>query len=47
VDKFAAFLVNEGLDSISFNPDALLQGIENINNAEKHLKDTSDFIFYE
>jgi len=33
--EFAAFLVTEGIDSISFNPDALLQGIENINNAEK------------
>jgi pyruvate,water dikinase len=36
--EFAAFLVKEGIDSISFNPDALLQGIENINNAEKNLK---------
>ena len=33
--EFASFLVNEGIDSISFNPDALLQGIENINKAEK------------
>lgn len=33
--EFAQFLVNEGIDSISFNPDALLQGIENINKAEK------------
>lgn len=33
--EFAQFLVNEGIDSISFNPDALLQGIENINQAEK------------
>ncbi|SHJ34748.1 phosphoenolpyruvate synthase [Pseudozobellia thermophila] len=33
--EFAQFLVNEGIDSISFNPDALLQGIENINRAEK------------
>lgn len=32
--EFAAFLVNEGIDSISFNPDALLQGIKNINKAE-------------
>lgn len=32
---FAEFLVNEGIDSISFNPDALLQGIENTNKAEK------------
>jgi len=33
--EFARFLVNEGISSISFNPDALLQGIENINKAEK------------
>lgn len=33
--EFAAFLVHEGIDSISFNPDALLQGIKNINNAEE------------
>lgn len=31
---FAAFLVNEGISSISFNPDALLTGIQNINQAE-------------
>ncbi|MDG1729467.1 MAG: phosphoenolpyruvate synthase [Algibacter sp.] len=35
--EFAAFLVNQGIDSISFNPDALLQGIENINRAEKSI----------
>jgi pyruvate,water dikinase len=33
--EFAAFLVREGIDSISFNPDALVQGIENMNKAEK------------
>jgi pyruvate, water dikinase len=33
--EFAAFLVQAGISSISFNPDALLQGIENINKAEK------------
>ncbi len=33
--EFAQFLVDEGVDSISFNPDALLQGIKNINKAEK------------
>ena len=47
--EFASFLVKEGIDSISFNPDALLQGIENINNAEKSLKVTrevNEFIFY-
>ena len=32
--EFAAFLVKAGIDSISFNPDALLKGIENINKAE-------------
>lgn len=32
--EFAKFLVQEGIDSISFNPDALLKGIENINSAE-------------
>lgn len=48
--EFAAFLVKEKIDSISFNPDALLKGIENINNAEKDLMksgETSDLIFYE
>ena len=32
--SFAQFLVDEGIDSISFNPDALLKGIENIKIAE-------------
>ncbi|MGM0945936.1 MAG: phosphoenolpyruvate synthase [Bacteroidota bacterium] len=32
---FAAFLIDQGIDSISFNPDALLKGIENMVNAEK------------
>ncbi|UBZ07492.1 phosphoenolpyruvate synthase [Salegentibacter mishustinae] len=32
--EFASFLVKEKIDSISFNPDALLKGIENINKAE-------------
>ncbi len=48
--EFAAFLVKEKIDSISFNPDALLKGIENINKAEKDLKsqgETSDLIFFE
>ncbi len=35
--KYAKFLVEEGINSISFNPDALLQGIENINVAEESL----------
>lgn len=32
--EYASFLVKAGISSISFNPDALLQGIENINKAE-------------
>lgn len=35
--EFAQFLVKQGIDSISFNPDALLQGIENIRQAESLL----------
>lgn len=35
--EFAAFLVKAGIDSISFNPDAILNGIENIARAEKEL----------
>ena len=31
---FAKFLIQEGIDSISFNPDALLKGIENMIQAE-------------
>jgi pyruvate, water dikinase len=34
IPAFAKFLVDEGIDSISFNPDALIKGIENINKAE-------------
>lgn len=33
--SFARFLISEGIDSISFNPDALLKGIENMNEAEQ------------
>ena len=33
--EFAQFLVKHGINSISFNPDALLKGIENINEAER------------
>jgi pyruvate,water dikinase len=33
--EYARFLVHNGIDSISFNPDALLQGIENILLAER------------
>jgi pyruvate, water dikinase len=31
--EFARFLVEQGIDSISFTPDALLRGIENIRQA--------------
>jgi pyruvate,water dikinase len=42
IPAFAQFLVEEGIDSISFNPDALIKGIENILDAEKffHVKKT-------
>jgi pyruvate,water dikinase len=33
--EFAGFLVKNGIDSISFNPDAIIQGITNICKAEK------------
>lgn len=33
--NFARFLVEQGIDSISFTPDALIKGIENIAQAEK------------
>jgi len=35
--EYAAFLVEQGIDSISFNPDAVLNGIENILKAERHI----------
>ena len=35
IPEFAQFLVEEGIDSISFNPDALIRGIENILVAER------------
>ncbi len=38
IPQFAKFLVNEGIDSILFNPDALIKGIENILEAEKKTK---------
>ena len=38
IPAFAKFLVKEGIDSISFNPDALIRGIENIVAAEKTTK---------
>ncbi|MDO9184793.1 MAG: phosphoenolpyruvate synthase [Bacteroidia bacterium] len=36
--EYAKFLVECGIDSISFNPDALLKGIENIVKAENKLQ---------
>ncbi len=36
--EYAKFLVECGIDSISFNPDALLKGIENISNSEIQLQ---------
>lgn len=38
--EYAQFLVKNKIDSISFNPDALLKGIENILIAEKAMKTT-------
>ena len=35
--EFAQFLVEQGIDSISFNPDALIKGIENIHRAELNM----------
>jgi pyruvate,water dikinase len=35
---FASFLIECGIDSISFNPDALLKGIENMKKAEGNLR---------
>jgi pyruvate,water dikinase len=32
--EFAEFLIGLGIDSISFNPDALIKGIDNMNKAE-------------
>jgi pyruvate,water dikinase len=37
--EFAQFLVEQGIDSISFNPDAILKGIQNIKQAEEKLKE--------
>jgi pyruvate,water dikinase len=38
IPEFAQFLVEEGIDSISFNPDAMIKGIENILEAEKKIR---------
>ena len=42
--EFAQFLVNEGINSISFSPDALLKGIENIGIAEEKLIQDKRFV---
>ena len=34
--EYAKFLVEKGINSIAFNPDALIKGIKNINQAEKN-----------
>lgn len=39
--EFARFLVERGIDSISFNPDALWKGLENIQAAEKEMQPPS------
>lgn len=36
--EFAQFLVKAGINSISFNPDAIITGIKNISKAENQLK---------
>ncbi len=36
--SFARFLVQKGISSISFNPDALLKGMQNIKEAEEHVE---------
>jgi len=42
IPEFARFLVEQGIDSISFNPDALLQGMENIRIAEEEMESRGD-----
>ncbi|MFV8370611.1 phosphoenolpyruvate synthase [Flavobacterium sp. LB2R40] len=37
IPEFTSFLVNEGIDSISFSPDALIKGIENILTVENKI----------
>ncbi|MER2996683.1 phosphoenolpyruvate synthase [Pontibacter populi] len=45
--SYAAFLVNHGIDSISFNPDAFFRGMENMAQAEKQLgRDQAAGVFY-
>jgi pyruvate,water dikinase len=35
---FAQFLVSCGIDSVSFNPDAIVRGIQNISKAEEKIQ---------
>jgi pyruvate,water dikinase len=42
--EFAKFLVENEIDSISFNPDSLLKGIENILKAEEEKVKTFDVV---
>jgi pyruvate, water dikinase len=41
VPEFAKFLISKGIDSISFNADALLKGIQNMAEAEQNKKLTA------
>jgi pyruvate, water dikinase len=41
--EFAKFLVRKGINSISFNPDALMKGIENIIEAEEKTNATHSY----
>ena len=45
--EFAEFLVENGIDSISFNADALLTGIENVIRAEQQSLKDKEKIFYQ
>lgn len=40
--SFAGFLIEHGIDTISFNPDAILKGITNMNEAETSNKHTHE-----
>ena len=40
--EYTEFLVDEGIDSISFNPDSLLNGIRNIHHAEEKMVEIHD-----
>ena len=42
IPSYASFLVKEGIDSISFNPDSLLRGISNMVSAEQTMTVRAD-----